>query len=135
MYAIRNISRKSVKMRNKRFKHRKLPICYKYANESLYKQNLKIIEEFMEQQNEFTNVDKKLQNKTLTYIDIEKLALELFDISQAAQQNIFLLEKHFGKHFCFTADSMLDKGINKNRNRKYYQKEESFDVADWGNEK
>lgn len=53
-------------MSNKRFKHRKLPICYKYANESLYKQNLKIIEEFMEQQNEFTNVDKKLKNKTLT---------------------------------------------------------------------
>ena len=64
-----------------------------------------------------------------------KLALELFDISQAAQQNIFLLEKHFGKHFCFTADSMIDKGINKNRNRKYYEKEESFDVADWGGEK
>jgi len=110
-------------MSKKRFKHKKLPICYKFINNDLYNQNMKVIEEFMEQQKEFSNIDYKLRiKKNLTYEDIEKFALELFDLSQVAQQNIYLLEKQFGGHFCFTADSMIEKAIQKNKIRGYYDK-------------
>ena len=31
-------------MSKKRFKHKKLPICYKFINNDLYNQNIKVIE-------------------------------------------------------------------------------------------
>lgn len=110
-------------MSHKRFKHKRLPICYKFSNACLHEQNLKVIEEFMEQQEKYMNIDNKLRAKqNLTYRDIEKFAMELFDLSQAAQQCIFLLERQFGNHFCFNADKIFEKGIQKNKLRGYYEK-------------
>ena len=50
-------------MSRKKFRHRKMPVCYKYINAGIYEQNKKVIEEFMGQQKEFANIDRKIREK------------------------------------------------------------------------
>lgn len=110
-------------MSRKKFRHRKMPVCYKYINAGIYEQNKKVIEEFMEQQNEFANIDRKIREKRLTMNDIISYGKELANLSQAAQQNIYILAEQFGNQFCFSADSIIDETIEKNAKRGYYEKE------------
>ena len=100
-----------------------MPVCYKYINIGLYEQNKKVIEEFMEQQKEFANIDRKIREKQLTMDDIIAYGKELADLSQAAQQNIYILAEQFGSQFCFSADSIIDETIEKNAKRGYYDEE------------
>lgn len=98
-------------MSKKRFKHKKMPICYKAINTGLYEQNQKVIAEFMNQQEKFCKVDRNTRGERLTRGEVIAYGQALAVLSYAAQQNIYILEKQYGAHFCFTADGIIKKAI------------------------
>ena len=104
-------------------RHRRLPCVEKHKKAPYLAQFGKIGEEFGELGAENANLANKIRKgERITRQDIEKAYLEAFDISQAAQQYMYIIHEQFGKPFCFTVDEMFEKGINKNKVRGYYDK-------------
>ncbi len=105
-------------------RHRRMPCVEKYKSALFLAQFSKISEEFCELGAENANLANKIKKgERITRQDVEKAYLEAFDVSQAAQQYMYIIHKKFGKHYCFTVDEMFDKGINKNKVRGYYDSE------------
>lgn len=103
-------------------RHRRLP-CVESIKSSVFGTVRKIGEEFGELGAENANLANKIRKgERITRQDVERAYLEAFDISQAAQQYMYIIHEQFGKPFCFTVDEMFEKGINKNKVRGYYDK-------------
>ena len=100
-------------MSKKRFKH-KTPAAYERTPTDLDNQNHKVIAGFMEQQNKFCNIERNQHNKKLTREDIIAYGNSLADLYHEIQKNLYLLEKQYGAHFCFTAKGLIDKTEVKN---------------------
>lgn len=92
-------------MSKKRFKNSK---TYERTSNDLEKQNHKVVAGFMEQQSHFCNLDKKQRNKKATREDVIAYGNSLADLYHQIQQNLNLLEKQYGAHYCFTAKSFLN---------------------------
>lgn len=98
-------------MSKKRFK---TPKTYERTPNDLEKQNHKVVAGFMEQQSHFCNLDKKQRNKKATREDVIAYGNSLADLYHEIQKNLYLLEKQYGAHFCFTAKGLIDKTEVKN---------------------
>ena len=98
-------------MSKKRFKHKKAPVCYKVLNSGLYEHNQKIITGFIRQQEAFCKTDRKIRLENLNREDVIAYGQALAALSSEAQQNIYILEKQYGAHFCFTADGVIEKTL------------------------
>lgn len=108
-------------MSRKHIRHRRAPVVKKYINCELADQFCKIGEEFGELGTENAILSNKARKgERISLEDIKRAAMEAFDISQAAQQYIYILYKKFGKHYCFTVDEIFEAAINKNKVRGYY---------------
>ena len=108
-------------MSQKRFKHRRLPICKKFDSANTSKQYQKVIEEFCEFVGAYANASRKADLEQGERNHFKDIMLEAFDLSQVVQQFIHIAIKNHGKYYNISEDDVYTEGINKNAIRGYYE--------------